>query len=89
MVTVASSSSTQSVKLGKSIQMKIPTVGTQGVLVKVQVKDPSGKSYQIASISIEKNKLFSTPIIKFAKKGTYVVTIFLGTTKKVVTVKVA
>jgi hypothetical protein len=78
-----------SVKFGKSLQARIPTVGTRSHLAKVQVKDPSGKSYQIASTSVEKNKSFSTPIIKFAKKGTYVVTIYLGTTKKVITVKVA
>jgi hypothetical protein len=77
------------VKFGKSLQARVVTVGTRGLLAKVQVKDPAGKSYQIASTSVEKNKSFSTPIIKFAKKGTYVVTIYLGTTKKVITVKVA
>ena len=78
-----------SVKFGKSLQARVATVGTRSILAKVQVKDPSGKSYQIASSSVEKNKSFSTPIMKFAKKGTYVVTIYLGTSKRVITVKVA
>jgi hypothetical protein len=78
-----------SVKFGKSLQARVATVGTQSVLARVQVKDPAGKSYQIASSSVEKNKSFSTPIIKFAKKGTYVVTIYLGTSTRVITVKVA
>ena len=86
---MTSSSSTQSIKVGKSIQVRVATVGTRSLLAKVQVKDPSGKSYQIASTSVEKNKSFSTPIMKFAKKGTYVVTIYLGTSKRVITVKVA
>jgi hypothetical protein len=77
------------VKFGKSLQARVATVGTRGILAKVQVKDPSGKSYQIASSSVEKNKSFSTPIMKFAKKGTYVVTISLGTSTRVITVKVA
>jgi hypothetical protein len=78
-----------SVKFGKSLQARVATVGTRSLLAKVEVKDPSGKSYQIASMSVEKNKSFSTPIMKFAKKGTYVVTIYLGTSKRVITVKVA
>jgi len=78
-----------SVKFGKSLQATVSTVGTRSLLAKVQVKDPSGKSYQIASSSVEKNKSFSTPIMKFAKKGTYVVTILLGTSERVITVKVA
>jgi hypothetical protein len=77
------------VKFGKSLQARVATVGTRGILAKVQVKDPSDKSFQIASSSVEKNKSFSTPIMKFAKKGTYVVTIYLGTSKRVITVKVA
>jgi hypothetical protein len=75
--------------VGRSIQVKIPTVGTRSLLAKVQVKDPSRKSYQIASRLVMKNKSFSTPIMKFIKKGTYVVTIYLGTAKRIITVKVA
>ena len=88
-LTVTRATTTETVKAGKSLQVRLSTVGSKSLLVKVQVKDPSGKSYQIASRSVEKNKSFSTPIMKFAKKGTYVVTINLGTSKRVITVKVA
>ena len=83
------SSSTVSLKVGKTLQAKVATVGTRSLWAKVQVKDPSRKSFQIAAGLALKNTSFSTPIMKFAKKGTYVVTIYLGTTKKVITVKVA
>jgi hypothetical protein len=53
------------------------------------VKDPSGKSYQIASVIVAKNKSFAAPITRFSKTGTYVITTTLGTTKRVVTVKVS
>jgi hypothetical protein len=88
-LTITNSSTTQSIKAGRSLQVRLSTVGSKSLLVKVQVKDPSGKSYQIASRTVEKNKSFSTPIMKFTKKGSYQVTILLGTTKRVVTVKVA
>jgi hypothetical protein len=87
--TVTRSSSTLSIKVGKTLQARVATVGTRSLWAKVQVKDPSRKSFQIYAGLVLKNKSFSTPIIKFAKKGTYVVTISLGTTKKVITVKVA
>jgi hypothetical protein len=67
----------------------VASVGTKTVPVKVSVKDPAGMSYQIASVTVAKNKAFSAPIVKFAKAGTYVITTYVGTTKKVVTVKVA
>ena len=69
--------------------MTVKSVGTKTVPVKVVVKDPAGKSYQIASRTVAKNKSFASPIVKFAKAGTYVITTTLGTTKRVVTVKVA
>jgi hypothetical protein len=67
----------------------VASVGTKTVPVKVSVKDPAGKSYQIASVTVSKNKSFASPIVKFAKPGTYVITTYVGTTKRVVTVKVA
>ena len=68
--------------------MAVASVGTKTVPVKVSVKDPTGKSYQIATVTVSKNKSFASPIVKFAKAGTYVITTYVGTTKKVVTVKV-
>jgi hypothetical protein len=78
-----------STKVGRSLQVTVASVGTRTVPVKVVVKDPSGKSYQIASVIVAKNKSFAAPITRFSKTGTYVITATLGTTKRVVTVKVA
>ena len=78
-----------STKVGKSLQVTIPTVGTKNVVVKVTVKDPAGKVYTVASSTVSKNKGYVAPIVKFAKVGTYTVTILTGTNKKIVTVKVA
>jgi ribosomal protein L19 len=78
-----------STKVGKTLQAKVSSVGTRSLWTKVEVKDPARKSYQIYAGLVLRNQSFSTPIMKFAKKGTYVVTIYLGTSKKVITVKVA
>ena len=75
--------------MGKTIQITIPTIGAKSLTVKVSIKDPSGKSYTIATIRVAKNKPVITPNVKFAKPGTYVVTIAVGATKKVVTVRVS
>ena len=74
--------------MGKTLQITIPTVGAKSLTVKVSIKDPSGKNYTIASTKVAKNKPVITPNVKFAKPGTYVMTIALGATKKVVTVRV-
>ena len=74
--------------MGKTLQITIPTVGAKSLTVKVSIKDPSGKSYTIATIRVAKNKPYVTPTIKFSKPGNYLVSISLGTVKKVVTVKV-
>jgi hypothetical protein len=88
-VSLRSASSSTSSKVGRSLQVTVASVGTKTVPVKVSVKDPAGKSYQIASVTVSKNKSFASPIVKFAKPGTYVITTYVGTTKRVVTVKVA
>jgi hypothetical protein len=88
-VALKSATAAVSTKVGKSLQVTVASVGTKTVPIKVSVKDPAGKSYQIASVTVAKNKGYSAPIIKFAKPGTYVITTYVGTTKRVVTVKVA
>jgi hypothetical protein len=88
-VALRSATTAVSTKVGRSLQVTVASVGTKTVPVKVVVKDPAGKSYQIASRTVAKNKSFASPIVKFAKAGTYVITTTLGTTKRVVTVKVA
>ena len=88
-VTLRNLSAAVSTKVGKSLQVTIPIVGTKIVVVKVSIKDPSGKSYVIATTKVAKNKAYVAPTVKFAKPGTYTFTIFLGTAKRIVTVKVA
>jgi hypothetical protein len=88
-VALKSSVAAVSTKVGKSLQVTVASVGTKTVPVKVSVKDPAGKSYQIASVTVSKNKSFASPIVRFAKSGTYVITTYVGVTKRVVTVKVA
>jgi hypothetical protein len=88
-VTLRTSSSSTTSKVGKSLQVALTTVGTKTTPVKVSVKDPAGKTYQIASVTVAKNKAYSAPIVKFAKAGTYTFTVNIGTSKKTVTVKVS
>ena len=88
-LTVKNSSAAVSTKVGKSLQITIPTVGSKSVVVKVSIKDPSGKSYTVASLTAVKNKPFITPNVKFSKTGTYVMTLVIGAAKKVVKVKVS
>jgi hypothetical protein len=76
-------------KVGKSLQVTLPTVGSKNVVVRVTIKDPSGKVFTVASRAVTKNKSYVSPIFKFSKPGTYVVTVTAGTTKRVVTVKVS
>jgi hypothetical protein len=88
-VAVTKAATTAKVKLGKSLQLMIASVGNKAALVKVSVKDPSGKSYQVASKSIAKNKSYSSPIMKFSKVGKYTITTFVGSAKKVIMVTVS
>jgi hypothetical protein len=88
-VSVKTTNTSVSTKIGKSLQLTLTTVGTKTTPVKVSVKDPAGKSYQIASVTVAKNKSYSAPIVKFAKAGTYTFIMNIGTTKKTVTVKVS
>jgi hypothetical protein len=88
-VTLKSATARISTKVGKSLQIKIPTVGTKRVAVRVAIKDPSGKSYSITSTTVEKNMAYSMPKLNFAKPGLYTISLYLGSLKKTVTVKVA
>jgi len=88
-VSLKSSTTSVVTKVGKSLQITIPTVGTKSVLVKVSVKDPAGATYTVASTAVAKYKAYEAPTVKFSKPGNYVVTVFLGTAKKILTVKVS
>ena len=87
-VTVKSAKTAVKTKVGKSLQMSVTSVGTKAVVVKLTVKDPSSKNYLVSSTSVAKNKAYASPIIKFAKAGTYTISLYIGTNKKIVTVKV-
>ena len=87
-VTLRNSSAAVSTKVGKSLQITIPTVGTKNVTVRMTINDRSGKSYSIASVKIAKNQRFTAPIMKLLKPGKYVVSLVLGSSRKSVTVKV-
>lgn len=78
-----------STRVGKSLRMSFSSVGAKNVVVKVTVKDPSGKSHVVASSSVAKNKSYASPVIKFFKPGSYTISIYIGTARKIVTVKVA
>ena len=78
-----------STKVGKSIQLTIPTVGTKDVTLKLVIKDASGKSFPITSKTISKNKGYSSPVLKMLKKGSLTATFTIGTQKRTVTLKVA
>jgi hypothetical protein len=88
-VTAKKSTTAVSTKVGKSLQVSIPTVGAKSVVVKVSIKDPAGATYTVASTTVAKNKAYSSPKVNFSKTGTYVMTLTAGTTKKVVTIKVS
>ena len=78
-----------STKVGKSLQVNIPTVGSKSAVVKVSVKDPSGAIYTIATTTVAKNKAYASPIVKFSKPGAYVLTMTVGSTKKTITANVS
>jgi hypothetical protein len=88
-VTAKNATMTISTKAGRSIQVTLPTVGSRNVLVRMTIKDPSGKVYTVATKTVAKNKGYVTPVIKFAKAGIYTMTIFRGTSKNTVGVRVA
>jgi len=88
-VTAKNATTAVSTKVGKSLQVSIPTVGAKSVVVKVSIKDPAGATYTVASTTVAKNKAYSSPKVNFFKTGTYVMTLTAGTTKKVVTIKVS
>ncbi|CAN2171287.1 Fibronectin type III [Candidatus Nanopelagicaceae bacterium] len=60
----------------------------KGSVIKVVVKDASGKSYTVASTKAKSAGVYKAPAIKFSKIGTYQVTILVGTVKKVITYKI-
>jgi hypothetical protein len=70
-----------------TIALTIPKVA-KGTIVKQVLTGPDGKSYTLVSgISSDAGKV-NSPTLKFAKSGTYTVTITIGKTVKKVKITV-
>lgn len=87
-VSVTKATTAVKITQGKSLQFKIASVGKKAAQVTVSVTDPSGKSYKVESKAIAKTKSYTSPILQFIKGGNYVITTYVGSTKKVITVRV-
>jgi hypothetical protein len=83
---ITASKTTLTTTLKTSVQ---PSVAVKkGASIKVVVKDTVGKSFIVASTTSKVTGTYKAPIIKFAKPGTYQVTIVVGTITKVITYKI-
>jgi hypothetical protein len=75
-----------------SISIKTPVQPAvavkKGSVIKVVVKDASGKSYTVASTTAKSTGTYKAPALKFSKTGTYQVTLLVGKSKKVITYKI-
>ena len=76
-------------KIGKSVQLTLPTVGSKDAQVVVSVKTPNGATFKISTSKVSKNKAYTVPAVKFATSGKYVFTLSYGTSKKTITVNVS
>jgi hypothetical protein len=85
---IRNNTTTVSSKVGRSIQLTMTSIGTKSAKVKLSIKDPSGKTFVVSNVSIQKNKSYSSPRIKFAKVGSYVATLTIGASKKIVKINV-
>jgi cell division septation protein DedD len=88
-VSLVRSSTSLTSKVTRSLQLSLKTIGAKSSVVKLVVRTPEGKSYTLRSSTIAKNKGFVGPVIRFSKPGSYVFTLTVGSTKKLVTVKVS
>ena len=48
------------------------------------IKDAKGKSYTVAALTVAKAGSLKLPAVKFSQKGSYTITIKVGTKTKVV-----
>ena len=87
-LTLTGSKATISTTLKNAVQPAIPAV-KKGTLIKVVVKGADGKSYTVASTTTKSAGTYKSPAIKFAKPGTYQVTVLVGKIKKVITYKIS
>lgn len=87
-LTLTGSKATISTSLKNAVQPAIPSV-KKGTAIKVVVKGADGKSYTVASTTTKSTGTYKAPAIKFAKPGTYQVTVLVGKIKKVITYKIS
>jgi hypothetical protein len=88
-VNLSNKSGAQTVKLvkGASFKVTLPAVA-KGVTVKQVLVGPNKKSYVLMSGKTSAAGKLSSPVLKFAKPGTYTLTITAGKITKKITVKV-
>jgi len=86
-LTLTGSKATISTSLKIAVQPAIPSV-KKGTAIKVVIKGADGKSYTVASTTAKSTGTYKAPAIKFAKPGTYQVTVMIGNVKKVITYKI-
>lgn len=87
-LTLTGSAATISTSLKTSVQAVIPSV-KKGTAIKVVIKGADGKSYTVATTTAKSTGAYKAPAIKFAKPGTYQVTVMIGKVKKVITYKIS
>lgn len=88
-VNLSNKSGAQTVKLikGATFKVSLPAVA-KGVTVKQVLVGPNKKSYVLMSGKTSAAGKLSSPVLKFAKPGTYTLTITAGKITKKITVKV-
>jgi hypothetical protein len=81
--TLSASTSSVAVKANTNFQPVLPTV-KKGEKVTMVIKDAKGKSYTVAALTVAKAGSLKLPAVKFSQKGSYTITIKVGTKTKVV-----
>ena len=83
--TLSASTTSLSVKSTSNFQPVLPVV-KKGDKVTMVIKDAKGKSYTVAAVTVSKSGSLKLPAVKFTQKGSYTITIKVGTKSKVVKV---
>lgn len=83
--TLKSATSAVAIKSASNFQAVLPTV-KKGEQITMVIKDATGNSFKVAAITATKSGSLKLPAVKFAKVGTYTITIKIGTTTKTVKV---
>jgi hypothetical protein len=87
-IVIKSNTTKVSTKVGRSLQFTVPSVGNKTTVVKLYIKDLSGKSFLVSSAKVSKNKSYTGPRVKFVKSGSYLATLTIGANKKTVKINV-